>query len=202
MIEKIFKTKHILPQAYKLVLDQSMPEGWATWEPEALWAEIERVHGTRPIEEVANKINAIKTLLTTELYYIDATVFENMILAANDLMVQPSSFQMCSPEELVYGIRAFRPIETRPQSWGREIAAYVNACCQFYGLLKYPAELEFAQPQYEGELANLAKQITIRYTDPKTLDQKDVVAVQSNKLYHIAEYTAIKLGLMTPEGLK
>ena len=202
MIEKIFKSKHILPQAYKLVLDQTMPEGWAAWEPEALWDEIERVHGVRPIEEVANKINAIKTLLTTELYYYDATVFENMILAANDLMVTPSTFQMCSPEELVYGIRAFRPIENRPQSWGKEIVAYVNACCQFYGLLKYPPDLEFAQPQYDGELANLAKQITIRYTDPKTLDQKDVVAVQSNKLYHVAEYCATKLEMMTPESIK
>lgn len=202
MIANIFKSKHVLPQAYKVVLDGQLPEGWPSWEPEALWAEIERLFKVQPIQEVCNKINAIKTLLTTELYYCDATVFENMILAANDLYVDPSTFQFCSPEELVYGIRAFRPIENRPQSYGKEIAAYVNACCQYYGLLRYPIELHFAQPKYEGRLAELVEAISMKYSDPKTMDQKDVVAVQGMKLYEIAEYCATKLDQMKVEDLK
>lgn len=202
MISKIFIVKHILPEAYKRVYDENMPPEWLTWEPEALWAETERIFGVRPIEEVANKINAVKTLLTTELYYSDATVFENMVLAANDLFVDTSTFQMCSPEEMVYAIRAFKPIENRPQPFGREIVGYVNACCQFYGLLKYPAELQFAQPQYDDSLAQVAEQITIRYSDPEKMDQTNIMDVQGLKLYQIAEYVADKLALMSTAELE
>ncbi len=193
MISKLFTSKHIVPAAYKLLLDSELGVGWCHWEPETVWAEIERIFKVVPTGEVRTKINAIKVFIATEVFYHDAPAFENIVLAVNDLFVDPTSFQICSPEEIVYALNVLRPIENTKQDFGREIVAYVDVSCKQAGLLKYPNELAFAQPVYEGMLAEIEKMIVPKFTDPTTVDLNNIVDVQGLRLFQINSYVTEKM---------
>jgi hypothetical protein len=188
-MNNIFTTPRVLPGVYEAELNRKFSSDWLTWEPETLWSEIRRIYGFQPVASVANKINALRVLITKpELFFKDATVFENMVLAACDLNVDPVSFQLASPEEVVFGIEAFTPIALNhkvSQPFGPEIVAYIRAVCQNDGLLVYPATLKFAQPAYMDELRRIAEKIVPRETPPT--DETDIPGVQGFKLYQIIQ---------------
>lgn len=196
MVAKIFTSKHIVPQAYVAVLDQHLESGWLYWEPATVWSEIERIFKVKPIPEVCNKINAIKVFKTTPLFYTDAPAFENVVLAINDLSVDPAVLQVASPEEMVYAIKVLKPIEDRKQEFSHEVIVYIQVACRQIGLLAYPPELKFAQPKYEGALEDLAKEIKPVYVDPAKIDYTNINQVQGSKLFTVQMYSAKKFASM------
>jgi len=201
-MKELFRSKHIRPEAYKILLDKEFGAEWVSWEPETLRSEISRVFGVNVTEEVDNKISALRVLLTTPHFYVDASAFENIVLAMNDLFVDPNILQIASPEEIVYALKIIDPVSPHKQSFGKEIVAYVNVACKQVGLLKYPAELAFAQPAYTGDLAALIGKIEPKQADPGRIDQTDAVQVQSFKLYQIQEYVAAKMSMMNPASFE
>lgn len=202
MIKEIFTAKHVVPQIYKAVLDEHLGPNWITWEPETCWVELDRIFNIRPSENVANKINALKVFLTTKAFYQDATAFENIVLAVNDLFVDPQTLQVCSPEEMVYALKVLQPLGLNPKEFGKEIVAYVQVACKQVGLLKFPEELKFAEPAYVAPLSEIAKTIKPVYVDPDKIDYTNIEQVQGSKLYIIQMYAAEKFARMDIKNLE
>lgn len=202
MIREIFTAKHVVPQIYKAVLDKHLGPEWISWEPETCWVELDRVFKVRPTENVANKINAMKAFLMTDAFYTNAPAFENIVLAINDLFVDPQTLQVCSPEEMVYAMKVLAPLETKKRVFGKEIESYVQVACKQVGLLSYPQELKFAEPKYEGALAKLAVSIKPVYVEPEKIDYTNIQQVQGSKLYIIQMYAAEKFARMDIKNLE
>ena len=202
MIREIFTAKHVVPQIYKTVLDQNLGPEWISWEPETCWSEIDRIFKIRPSENVANKINALKVFLTTKAFYQDARAFENIVLAVNDLYVDPQTLQVCSPEEIVYALKVLAPLGMETKNFGREIIAYIQVACKQVGLLKYPDDIKFAEPAYDKPLAELAASVKAQYVDPEKIDYADIQQVQGSKLYVVQMYAAEKFARMDIKNLE
>ena len=196
--EALFRSKGIWPGVYQAVLNKRFGPAWLTWEPETLWAEIKRVWKAEPSGEIQSKILATRIAMTTDLFYTDAPAFENMILAVNDVEYDPELLQLATPEEIVYGVRMLSPL--RDGSFNREVTGYIRACCRRAGLLRYPDDLRFAEPQYPDNLARIVSQITTKEAGDD-LDPHDTVAVQSNNLYRIQVYVNEKLAQMSTDAL-
>lgn len=196
--KSLFRSKGIWPAAYQAVLDREFSAAWHTWEPETLWAEILRIWHTEVSGEVMSKIMALKTCITTDLFYTDAPAFENMALAVNDMHYDPTTLQVISPEELVYAVRTLSPV--RDGFFNREVVGYIRVCCRKAGLLRYPESLRFAEPEYPAEQAALVEQISSKSLGDK--EDWNVVAVQSNLLHQIDIYVAEKLAQMKIDALQ
>lgn len=197
-MKAIFLRGGIPPKAYQTILTREFGPEWLTWLPETLYTEIQRVWGVRPNEEVSDKINALRTVLTTDLLYHDATAFEHIILAMNDTAIDPSTLSLCSPDELIYGLYVLGPLDSN--KFEREIVAYIRACCENVGLLVYPANLKFAQPEYKSKELKLAlSQIKAKLSDGP---QDNLVVQQSNKLYKYVQDAVDRIAKFRPELLE
>lgn len=201
MSSKIFISKNVVPEVYDKVLQDAFGSEWRTWLPETTWVEIKRHFGVDPSYEVRTKINAIRIYLTTDKFFTDAPVFENIVLAVNDMFVDPATMQLASPEEIIYALRCLKPLRPAP-ALSKEVIGYVDVACRNVGLLRYPDELAFAQPDYTGELAAAVKKIHPRDIDPTKMNPKNMIEVQSYKLYQIHMYVVQKFSLMDIKALE
>ena len=183
--------------AYKLLLDRELGDDWITWLPEALYKAIYDQWGVFPSTDVSNKLNAIKTFYTTDLFYHDAPAFEHMVLAINDHAFDANTLQLSLPEEIAYAIAV---LKADPSKFEREVKGYVRVCCQNVGLLVYPNALKFAQPEYEGELARMAAKIRPTSQEPES--DTDTIAVQGYKLGLVIRAIGEKLSEMSIEMLQ
>jgi len=184
---------------YQAVLGREFGPAWLTWEPETLWAEINRVWSAAPTGEVRSKILATRACIVTDLFYTDAPAFENMVLAVNDLQYDPGEVQLASPEEMVYAVRVMSPL--KDGTFGREVVGYVRTCCRKSGLLRYPDDLRFAEPEYPPDLAKYAAQIKAE-DGGDNIDPTSIVGVQSDLLYRINVYVADKMAQMAVDALQ
>ena len=126
---EIFLKKYVTPNVYKRTLDSVFGEEWRNkedaWEPETIRQEIERIWAIEPLDEVFEKIMALQTYLTTDLFWDDLIAFENIVLAFNDRHVDPDMIQSCTPEELAYGVEVASRV--RPErNWIIDIIEYTK----------------------------------------------------------------------------
>lgn len=183
---EVFLKKYITPDVYQQTLDSVFGEEWRNkedaWEPETIRQEIERIWAVEPIDEVFEKIMALQTYLTTDLFWDDLIAFENMVLAFNDRHVDPDLVQSCTPEELAYGVEVASRVRSR-RDWIIDIIEYIRACHRQYGQLVYHEVLKFAQPKYKDERADLVKRIDkqIKVGVPRLLDEDSIIEVQAAK---------------------
>lgn len=180
---KVFESKDVIPAVYKALLDEALGSDWIYWELITIYDSIHHTFGVTPTEDVKNKLAAIRLFETTDLFYHDARAFESIVLAVNDRMVRPGVFELVSPEDLVYALLV---LHAKPDQFEREIYAYIKACMEHAGVIKYPPTLAFAQPKYTGFLAVLAEQVDPKLV-PDNYDETNPVHVQSAKLRHIIE---------------
>lgn len=200
-MREIFLAKHILPQVYKTVLDDAFGPGWIHWLPETCWVEIHDRFKVDASSEVKNKINALKVFLTTDKFFEDAHIFENMILAVNDYHVDPDTLQLAQPEEITYGIRALQPLRAKEgHDFGREIIGYIQTSCRKAGLLRYPHVLRFAEPTYDPAVTAHLPLIEPKKFAP--YDDTNIIHVQSLKLWQITQYVIRKLSHLDLENLE
>lgn len=186
---QIFTSQHVVPSVYEKVLDEALGSDWINWELITIIDSIEQVFGVVPSQQIKDKLAAYKLFKTTDAFYHDARTFESIVLAINDRMVRPEVFELVAPEDILYAVLVLR---ADPKMFEREIYAYVKACMEHAGVLKYPKLLRFAQPEYPKELAVLVEQINpISATTPT--DERDLVQVQSAKLRDIIDMTTAKL---------
>ena len=200
-MEQLFRAKHILPQVYKIVLDDAFGVGWIKWLPETCWSEINRKFKVVPVPEVKNKINALKVFLQTDKFYYDAHVFENIVMAVNDYYVDPDAIQLANPEEITYAVRALLPLkdELNPE-FGREVIGYIRTSCRRAGMLKYPHMLQFAQPEYDSTITEHLAMIEPEAFDP--YDETNIIHVQSLKLWQVMQYVTRKISHLNLQNLE
>lgn len=192
-LKNVFIERFIPPDVYRRILFGKYGGAWLEWDPQTLWMEIEEDFRAKVSDEVRDKINALRILLTTRNFWNDYAVFEKVVIAFNDRYVDPEHIQVCLPEELGYGLTVANSIVVHP--FDREIKVYIQACCEGTGLLVYHRSFAFAQPPYTGELKALAQEIRkvwdierfTQITIPEH-QQHDPVMVQVGKLHDIEVY--------------
>ncbi len=197
-LKNVFRERFFPPGVYRRVLFGKYGSAWLEWDPQTLWMEIEEDFRAQVSDEVRDKINALRVLLTTRDFWEDYSVFEKVIIAFNDRYVDPEHIQVCLPEELGYGLTCVNSIVVWPFS--REIKVYVQGCCREMGLLVYHRAFAFAQPVYTGALKDLAQEVRkvwdidrfTQITIPEH-QQHDPVMTQVGKLHDIEVYVKERL---------
>lgn len=191
-VYKIFIKKFVFPQTYRDIFDQELGEDWRTWEPETLRAEISRIWGVQPIEEVFEKIMALQTFLTTDLFWDEVLPFENIVLAFNDMHVDPDLLQQALPQEIAFAVLMVGRISEK-KSFVNDIAEYIRECHRREGVLVYHPALDFAQPEYEDAFRmNIAKTVRNKLSDNEAprrdIDEENPAEVQHLKTWGCYEY--------------
>lgn len=187
---EIFIRKFVPPVVYKKALDGAFGD-WYDWEPETVLQEIRRVWGVDPIEEVGEKIFALQTFGSTDLFWDDPVVFENIVLAFNDRLVDPDLWQACNPDEIAYGVTVANQIKQQDRKFSRDVIEYIRACHRHYGQIVYHPVLDFAQPDYEDPFRRELAVAVIRATRKGRLanvNDENAVEVQQAKLLDCDAY--------------
>jgi len=199
-LKELFTAKHVVPEAYSRILKARFGKEWVDWEAETLWKEIRSEFGAEVSDEVREKLNALKTHLTTTLFWDSFDVFEKTILAYNDRHVEPGIIQVCVPQEIAYGMTVAAGVRHQ-KKFDIEVLMYIRACCDSDGLVVFPQAFHFAQPEYKDEhLAALAKNVWAVWK-PELLGklvvppskEDDPEFIQLAKIHDIEVYVAEKL---------
>ena len=196
-MKEIFRREGVPPKAYQSLLNKTFGTDWYSWLPETLFSEIEREFDVRALDLVRDKILAIQTFVNTDVFYHDAAAFEHIVLAVNDADVVPDNIILASPEEIVYAVTTLGPVDDK--QFEREVTRYIQICFENAGLLVYPANVRFAQPEYQSEqLRNHVARIRAVVSNAAP---NDLVAQQSNKLYKCIRSVVDRIAAYKPQEM-
>lgn len=185
-VYSILVRRFIPPRTYRDVFAKFFGEGWLGWEPETIRMEISRIWGVQPLEEVFEKIMALQTFLTTDLFWDEILSFENIVLAFNDAHVDPDMIQQALPREIAYAMIVARQLSEK-DDFVEDIIEYIRACHREEGVLVYHDALKFAQPKYDdvfrkriaGIVSNRMVAGQVPQNDSKDDDPEDVQHVKA-----------------------
>lgn len=95
----------------------------------------------------SDKIGAIFTALTTDLFYTDWMTFNQTCEAFNDDPVHPDVIDPATPEQMAWGVieMALHEDPKDKPDFSENVAAYVGTLLGSYGLTRAPADLKFAK---------------------------------------------------------
>lgn len=170
--------------------------GWEAWEPETLWSDLKR-HGAAPGAELKDKIQALKTLLTTNAFWKDHVAFEKVCMGLNGLQVTFDSYQHPSPGMIAKGL--LEASSVRSGEFSDEVLRYIAAVCFEAGLILLPGPLGVAQESLDTltspivgghlkeELARLWGQRSVN-GGPEGLYTETVTGIQLARMAAILEY--------------
>jgi len=180
---------------YAALLIKKYDRDWLEWEPETLWRTIMLDFKTELDDLAKDKVNAAKTLLLTDTYWNDWTTFENATLAFNDTNPNFFQIQVPSPAQMAWSVSEANLM--RPGvPFSEEVAEYARIACQQEGLVLFPDELQFAQPDPPGRLA---VDIRSAWDIVKTHNTIDIVenelGVNLARLQAVREYVREKAAL-------
>ena len=119
---------------------ESYGADWVGWLPETIRQQLSSDFGEIP-ENIIQKIFAIKTMLSNDDFWNNVYIFQNIILALNDVYPDFSSFQEISPAQVVYGILESKKI--RDFEFDDIVKAYIRNILFDNGLFVCPPELRF-----------------------------------------------------------
>ena len=118
------------------------------WEAEALQQSIKKDLGVLSISNSNwQKIQAFRTLLNTVSAWSEWEIFENIILAFNNIIPNPEVLQKCSVAQLLCGVTIINSI--REYEWQEDIHKYIAACAIEQGITWLPEPLQNARPYIE-----------------------------------------------------
>ena len=127
--------------------------------------------------QMTNMIGALLILRNTQQFLTTPLVFEKVILSANALGVRFDEIQICTPEELSYGISEVTKI-MQSRDYDYDVIEYIRACCEESGLLVYPAEFSFSQrffPEESFELKIYNDYVTRKFEYTPSQRQKEIL---------------------------
>jgi len=142
-IARFFAWHDMHPVAATMVLMEKFGHEWVTWEAATLKSEILRTFRATSISEHNwNKIQAVRTVLSSFNYWVDWETFEKVIQALNNNVPRFDILQRCSLSPLMAGVDMVESI--RKEEYGNEIEHYVAACAVDQGVTYLPEPLDFA----------------------------------------------------------
>ena len=116
----------------KLILEAFGKES-LEWESQALRQSIIKELGAKSISVVNwQKIEAFRSLLVSSSCWEAWEVFENIILALNNVIPDPTTLQKCSIAQLLNGVNIVNKI--RKETWSEEVYKYIGACAMDQGV--------------------------------------------------------------------
>jgi hypothetical protein len=122
------------------------------WEPESIWLEF-KDHSVNLSLENRDKLSAVITLIQDDAFHWDATVFENTMLAFNDIPSAPDAIQEASPGEISWGVFEAEILSMHAghgEDYDYEPAKYTAASLNRGGFLLAPELLVFCQDELDG----------------------------------------------------
>lgn len=181
------------PVVLHLVLLHQFGHQWLLWEPETLWAEIERVFTqevNRPgwrvtVGEVnRNKIQAMKTLYTSSGFWEAWEVFLPVTTALNNVVPRFDVLQKPSISRMMAGVDMANLI--RREGFMNDVPSFVAACALEEGVCWLPDPLSFANREINPKVYQCREcgnqdeldedgycdVCTERFTNEKNLDLK------------------------------
>ena len=111
---------------------------WVKWLPETTRAEVAREFGD-VTESILQKIFAIKVLFSSDDFWNDVHVFQNIVLAMNEVYPDFGYFQEISPAQVVHGINEVSSIRRFP--FDQIINSYIRNILFDHGLFIVPENL-------------------------------------------------------------
>ena len=162
---------------------------WLEWEPETLWQTIKQDFYTdiHPINR--EKINAAKTVLLVDDFWMEWNVFEKVTKAINNQIPSFVMLEGCAPEEMSWCIEDSSRI--RINSFNDEVSLYVRANCLNAGYTLFPSQLNFAQ----GELTQFDRELLAQWNshidDMDFPVEEDAVGVQLARLNSVRHYVTM-----------
>jgi len=172
----IFANQNTNPKALAESLIESYGADWVKWLPETIREQLAKDYGEVP-EEIIQKIFAIKVLLSNDDFWKDPYIFQNIILAFNNVYPDFGFFQDISPAQIVFGILEARKI--REFEFGEVIKAYIRNSLYDHGLFAPPQQLDFL---------GLDMISGISYNGKDATDEETFEGIQSAKLNAIDIY--------------
>lgn len=168
---------------------------WITWEPETLWAELKK---DGPLtESMKSKIQAAKSLLTTDAFWRDHLAFEKIAVSLNGIVPAFDQYQHPSPAQLAKAIVDAKAV--RDGRFSDEVLRYIAAVCFEAGLIVLPEPLDVAQESLDemtGPVVgrHLREDISRRWSEanvnmePQGLYTETVTGIQLARMKAIREY--------------
>ncbi len=117
---------------------------WIQWEPETIFAEVERQFGVSPPIQVQEKILCLQGLLQTTRAWDDWQVFQATAVTLAGRQARFDDVQDLSLAELDAAVRTMNRL--RVQDLSDEVLSYIAAPAYRAGLVYLPKPLEQAQP--------------------------------------------------------
>ncbi len=142
-----------------LLFDNIGPEV-VDWEPESIYMQLEEMFGIKVDRLLADKINAVLSLIGTDLYHKSLEAFNVVNSVLNFKYANFDSFSPGGVDDLLWGVTEARLIEGGEafdkQGFSHDIAAYTAQLLSTEGVTKPPTILAFAE------------------YDPRELDNRDL----------------------------
>jgi hypothetical protein len=129
-------------KALQARLTELLGSGWESWEPETLWSDLKGRDVTLGAA-LKDKIQAIRTLLTTNAYWGDHVAFEKVTMGLNGLQASFDSYQHPSPAMIARGL--LEASSVRSHEFSDEVLRYIAVICFEDGLILLPGPLGVAQ---------------------------------------------------------
>lgn len=175
--------RNCTPDQYMQDFGRVFKNRWYQWEPETLWKEIHREYGVDVVEKpgVTDKINAIRVFHTTDRFWDDPQVFENIVIAFNNEEPNPDVIEVCTPAELIVGLTLATAIKKK--KFDHDVLAYINACMREAGMIAWPVILREYKQGYSKQALQDAERIESMFDQKKEPDKNNLLDwVQYSKL--------------------
>jgi rubrerythrin len=200
-IVRFFSYHDAHPVAIVMVLLEAYGVEWIEWEPEVLREEIVKTFDATSVSENNwQKIQAVRTLMTTVGHWKEWQIFEKILQALNNNIPRFDMVQRCTVAQLMAGIDIAQQI--RSESYEDEVRRYVAACAIDQGVFYLPPPLDFAQevlsqPMYRckvcgnvdtDDLDGRCDLCVGRFTDKHPLNFKPSPAVDKDTGTNVTRY--------------
>jgi hypothetical protein len=122
------------------------------WDPETRKISLKR-KGIELTLEGENKLEAIVTLLCTDLPWLHFECFEKVTKGLNGEIPDFVTIEKCLPHEIVYSIHIFKGLKPN-EKFSLEVKNYIAACLYENGNSIIPKSLTFIKPQFDKLVEN------------------------------------------------
>jgi hypothetical protein len=147
-IVRLFSWHDAHPITLMMALLEKFGTDWIRWEAETLKSEIlTSFKATSISEQNWNKIQAVRTLMTTVGYWKEWEIFEKITQSLNNNIPIFGVGQPCTVAQLMAAVDLVKQI--REEAYGEEIQKYWAACALENGVLYLPSPLDSANRMLE-----------------------------------------------------
>jgi hypothetical protein len=158
--KQAFQTSGAHPGTLAYLLARDFGDECFGWEPETLWVEVYRTYNTRVSREAKNKVQAVKTIFTSNQPMTQWHIFENVCHAAEGLAPRFDMIQPLSPKQCVRVLRLFGLLR-RNVRVSEEVYRYCAACLFNEGVVYGPGLLKPCNRYLVGLLSQSAGDVAL-----------------------------------------